>query len=308
MKRIIKYLLLLLVIVPLNVKACPHIDSKGVKHFEFYNEDYTVMTMMYPRDSYLYSRDIVWSPDNTMLTLEDEKNIVSEGFGFPIVQNFETYKSNYYFTDESLSKGNKKEKDYKTTIDGIDNMNVNGDYVDLTVSFKNTINDSKKYVKKDTEQLYYTINVKKEDASKVSDKINNTKVLNDSVYKVSSLYTITNSGYKSTEVKIDEFLDDVIIKINNTNDSDLVAVNLSYDIEPIDVIYDNGLTFKVSKPGNYVLINKNDIDNISNSNEIETYDNEVEKNSNNIIIISLVAGLALVVGVVILLLKKKKND
>lgn len=64
MKKIIKIgIVLTIVFYTFNVFACPHVDDNGIPHFQFYNEDYT---MMYPMVNYFYSRDVEMNPDGVL--------------------------------------------------------------------------------------------------------------------------------------------------------------------------------------------------------------------------------------------------
>jgi len=81
MKKITSYLLIfVLLITPFNVLACPHVDDQGRLHFQFYNDDWTIVTKIYPMEHHLYGREV---------SMDDTTRLYSQSFGFPMLMSLE---------------------------------------------------------------------------------------------------------------------------------------------------------------------------------------------------------------------------
>ncbi len=332
MKKLTKLIKLALILIvaltfPLQGLACPHVDKDGVYYFQFYNEDYTIMTMMYPRKNYLYSKDVPLD-DVGVVSSENEDTIINESFGFPLAQDKTAYFQNYWFVDEKLESENWKELDIKTTIEGLNDLLVSGKNFNLNVGLMNTFNKSKKHIDKRVYQMYYNIYVDRLNDNNTETKYSNLikqyefDLIVPEILQVNTEYLITYSqdyGYEMNNIKIKKLYDDIEVQImNDNNNENTIALNLDKKISESNFIecnynsFDNLYSFTINEPGVYVILNKDlAIDMIMKNNETIKTDENFDK-SNDIddtkdILKIFVYISALIVPIIIFIIFKRKK-
>lgn len=334
MKKIFNYIIIILMlfIYPLNALACPHVDSDGNAHFQFYNSDYTIMTMMYPRENYFYAKDIPL-PEEFVMNKEVENNILNEEFSFPLVQDKETYWSNYWFIKNELMRDDWRSKEYKTTVEGIDYLKVDGkDYI-LKVGLKNTYSDSKRFhnMKNITQMLY---NIKVDKLNEDKNEVKYKKIVEDNkfdldipeIFKIDFEYyilTMEKDNYKEKKEEFKTLYDDITIKLKSTKlPEDIVAVNLDKAIDednqiPVVLNKDGYYEYTIKESGVYVLLRKNSfrsskLDKLNSEKkeiEQEVKKKQEESNKNSYTIFGLILVSIIVIGFFVIKgLNNNNND
>lgn len=316
MKNKFKIFLVLLLFVPTTVMACPHIDANGDAHFQLYNEDYTIMTMMYPKDGYLYGKNVPLDEDGG-LTVENANNILDETFGFPLKQDKETYYYNYWFTDKDLVNGNWKDKDIKTTVEGLESLTIEGKNFTALVGLPNTLEKSSKFNNDSVTDIYYNLtlkNLRDKELKKYNKLLETYKISNltDLLLKVSAEYAVTTvddmqHGYN--EVEMDKFYDAINIRVNgNASDKKIVAINLDDDYTENNMIecsYNENsyYSFDVMEPGTYVIVEKPD-EIVKPVIERDTKETQKEDKTNYMPLI--IGGILILICTVMIFINKKK--
>jgi hypothetical protein len=268
MKKLNKLLLLVFtfVLFPIQAHACPHVDEEGNKHFQFYNEDYTEMTKMYPKDGYLYNKNVYI----------DTEELISEDFGFPLIQDKETYMQNYYFIDYRTQSEDWDTIEIKTTVEGLESMTVEGTGYKLKVGLENTFNNSRKYQNDKLLQMYYNVFIKdinnnkdNEKYSNIASRIeaNNLELIIPNILEIDTEYFTMNTlenNYETENIIIDELYDNIEVTIPNANSNEnVVAININNVIDPsktLECIYDNNekaYKFKIEEAGTYIIVKNN---------------------------------------------------
>lgn len=339
MKKIIdKILLSVILLLPINTLACPHIDLAGEYHLQFYNLDYTEMTMMYPLQNYLYGKTVPMSIENGMI-VSNETDILTETFGFSLALDTASFLSFYWFTDESLEYATPEDLNIKTTIEGLENQVVSSLYYNLDINLNNTFDESRKFITDEIDQMYYNINV--ENISKNSNtsyhtllNANNITIIQDTILSIEAEYVITDivDYYHNTENKaIRTLYDPIEVQIKGSESSkDVVAMNLDDNLTQdnfIDVIYDNGMyKFEIENEGTYVVVEKNTSLDLKETNSLELKNDEptssnntdndyyndidhkeTEEKNNSTIYIFAGISIILIIGTLILFSKIKKS-
>lgn len=311
MKKLISFLIIIL-LIPNMVNACPHIDKNGKSHFQFYNDTYTEMTMMYPRLHHLYGKIVPLLEDGS-ITDENQDKIISESYGFPLLQDKQTYWYNYWFTDKDLMNGNWKDQDIQTTIEGIDNLNIQGENYNIDVGLTNTFSKSKKFVNDEVTEMYYNVFIKKLNKQKKGKtkyeniiKDYEMKLIISDIIEIKAEYAITSQNkdlqYSYNKLDIDRFHDTMKYNIKSKfNEKEIVAVNLLNDYNEDNLIKCNYLndhyTFEVDEPGVYILIEK--------QNEIKKIIKEETREKNNNIVFIFVPVIIILSLITIFILKRK---
>lgn len=337
MKKIInKIFLSLILLSPFNVVACPHIDLSGEYHLQFYNLNYTEMTMMYPLQNYLYGKTVPMSIENGMI-VSDELDILTETFGFSLALDTASFLSFYWFTDESLEYATPEDLNIKTTIEGLENQIVSSLYYNLDINLNNTFEESRNFITDEIDQMYYNVNV--ENISKNSNTsyhnilaANNINIIQDTILKIEAEFVITDivDYYHNTENKaIRALYDPIEVQIKSTESSkEVVAMNLDRSLTQdnfIDVIYDNGVyKFDIDQEGTYTIVEKNtsldlkdtvveDLKNdeptLNDTNDLYNDISHVESDEKDNTTLYIITGISitLIIGSIILFLKIKKS-
>ena len=316
MKKIIKLILIVFILTPSIVLACPHMDSNNTKHFQFYNDDYTRMEMMYPKEYFLYSKVVPLDMNNPMLY---ENDIIEETYGFAVVQDIEAFIGNYWFTDEKYQNTPADQLDIKPTIEGLTNIEVVSDDYKLDIGLLNTYNKGNDVKEESTYQLYYNILVKKLETKNYKDDISkhNLNILTNNIYNINTSFLNTSKDgviYKSNDIKIDTLYDDIKVKLKVEEKlENVVAINMDLPINEVNYIaptYNDGYyEFDINTPGNYTLVESTNI--IQEENIIEpitpptTPSNSNKDNTSIYIIIGLVVAIIIVSTLIIINSKKK---
>lgn len=324
MKKLSKFsLLIVLLLIPVNVFACPHSDSNDELHLQTYNGDYTEVTMIYPKENYLYAKECYMEIVGSSYTI-DEENILKEQFGFPIYQDATSYITYYWFLDQSLLETELDELDEDITVENYDSLYVVGDGYNLEVGLTNTYKNGITYINDLSYQIYYEVNV---------DKLNNDEnylsliekyelsLLSEDIIKIDAQYMITEeSGFTyETEYKdIANLYDEIIVSYYSEEYSEnAVVVNLS-EINSDDFIgvsySDNYYTFTIDSSSVYVIADYTEIseeDGYVTPDDVVVFDTtntEVEPESVNytLYIIIGVAAVIVLTTTIIILSKKKK--
>lgn len=329
-KHVNKLILFITVLlIPINVLACPHIDSQGESHLQIYNDDYTEMTMIYPEDGYLYSKDVLMGIDGALaVAYEDE--LLFESFGFPIMQSITSYITYYWFLDETLLETELDDVDVEATVENYDKMTTYGINYFLEVGLSNTYDKGITYETDYTDQIFYDVFINKlneeEDETKYSSIIdnNNLILLADEIFDVTAEFLIIeleNYVYSNEYIDIDDFYDDITINVYSDNQNDnAIVLNLNNSISEeyyIDTTYnesENYYSFTITESGVYIVVDETqievseeeaDIDTEDDTIIINTEDNEKEDYTFVYYIIGGIAVLAsLSVGII--LAKRKK--
>ena len=334
MKKIYKVILALLIFTTSSVYACPHSDKFGQAHFQFYNEDYTEMIMMYPRDKHIYAKTVPMDTTaNDLFKYEDD--IIDESYGFPLLQDEETYKQNYWFIDDSIFEEGAQ---FETTVEGTDSLLVTNIDYKLNVGLKNTFLKHKSLLTEYSNQILYNVLLDRVDTTKDNkysrylNKINLNLKKKD-ILNINAEYmitTITNNEYATEYRKINQLEDEIKVYIKSENfNTDIIVLNLNDVLTEnsyIETIYNNGFyEFNINKPGSYVLVDKNSytsenldffvikqvsVDDFADEEKISDEESDQEKESFDIskhlpILIIIPVIISLIV-VVIILNKKKK--
>ena len=255
MKTVNKLLIILttLLISIETVNACPHVDEDGNAHFQFYNESYTEMIMMYPRENHLYNKTVVM----------ETKELIEESFGFPIVQEFEAYLESYYFIDERLQTEDWESLEISTTVENISNLEVPGTGYSLDIGLTKSYSHLIELSKDITFQMFYNVGVtKKNDYSLLDD--NNVEFLVEDTFEVSldySLINIENEEYYYSKSSLTESKDPITMYIESDNiNENAIVVDLYEDLLMDNIIKttyntsENAYEFIINKPGNYTII------------------------------------------------------
>ena len=329
MKKIIKLILICILFIPLNVLACPHVDVNGVSHFQFYNMDYTVMTMMYPKKHHLYSKDVPMG-ENGEVVVEYEDDIILESFGFPLKQDKQAYWDNYWITDVNLQTENWADLIDKTTVEGIKKVDVVGENYNLEVFLTNTFNNSLQYVDEKVWQVYYNIDTnyikyEKTNYKKVIEQSKLSLLTNDAL-NIKANYMVTDSpeyNYENESINIDKFFDEINVSIKSDKVSDNpVVLNLNKDINETNYIEcnysNNNYNFVITEPGVYVVVdNKDIVEQTINLDELiekeekveDTNDNKStvleDKEQNKFLIPSILFSITVIIVILWFIFKKK---
>lgn len=311
---IIIVILSLLFLWPVNMYACPHIDENGEIHFMFFSDDYSETIRVYPKINHYYSK----------VTDENEK-LLYEEFSFPLVQDKATYFSYYSFVDESLLQDGGLFSDVKTTVEGLNSVNVSGKGYELVVNVKETFNKRKKYINKYTHQLGYNVNVTRlndnissleyEKSKKI---INNNKLnlIDQNILKVKSNISVMDNeenNWKKKTININKYYEEIVISINlpnsrlaNMDKAKLVVVNLEDSNLYKSIIYGQYdenkqiYTYSISNNGTYVIVENNIED-----KESEDIDIKEKSNKRSNVTIYLIIGGLVLMFVLIYSIKKK---
>lgn len=268
-----KIILFLILLIPFNVLACPHVDKDGNSHFQFYNEDYTEMNMMYPKENYLYTKNIV-NVDNI---ITDPLELLDESFGFPLVQDKDGYVQNYYFIDKRVQSENWNDLEIKTTVEDINNMLVSGKNYNLNVNLNNTYENSKEYNDGKIFQMYYNIfvnrlNDNKEESFNIDKIVKNNKLnqVVPEILDIKATYSIMDTeeyDYNFETIDINSFYDEIEVQVISDKKEEAMVINLKRNVKEEDIIeciYNentNSYNFIITEPGIYVIVEKEILEN-----------------------------------------------
>lgn len=327
-KKLSSILLFVLCIAPINVFACPHIDSEGGVHLQTYNETYTKMNMIYPMDNYLYTKEVTMILDG-VYPVANEDEILSETFSFPVYQLVTSYITYYWFLDSSLLESDIEQLDVKTTVEGVESMYVEGGSYHLEVGLPNSFNESQNYINEYSDQLFYAVKiVTSNDYETYEDRLSelNLVLIEEDILSINAEFMITevdNYVYETTYEAIDELYDYIEVGVpTDESEYSLIVINLDEAITEDDIIYpeyvDNHYIYEINNSGNYALAYKtsdeliNEIiestDEESESEYLNLNDVIVEEENNNLIyIISGIVGTIIVIATVLLIVLKKKK-
>ncbi len=321
-KKIIS--LLIIIFIPFNVYACPHVDSEGNAHLQTYNEDYTKMDMIYPKEGYLYVRNVDMSIESSMVKAHED-TLHNEIYSFPVLLNATDYMTYYWFLDDSLVQNGVENLDVETTIKNTDSMHMCSDKYDLNIHLSNSYTKGLTYEGDYITQIYYdVIVVDQSDNEKYIDKISDANLtkISDTIIDLSARYQVTkveDYRYETTYKAVKEFDDLVEVTIkSNENLDNIVAVNLDKTINADNFLEvtktDLGYTFNAENEGNYALVEKTDaftevvVEEDVEEKEI-TADIEIEEKNEEInLIIPIVIGSIILISIIItvIVLKKRK--
>lgn len=330
MKKLNKFcLFLILLILPIDVLACPHVDESGNLHLQTYNSDYTKVTMIYPRENYLYSKEVYMDIEGiNMIPYED--NILSEEFGFSIYQEITSYITFYWILDESLTYTDFDEIDAEITVENYDSLLVSGDNYTINAGLTNTYDEGIKYLNDNTFQIYYDIVVEnlQEDEdyqSLISEYEMN--LLNEEIFSIEADFMVVEvDGYLyDTEYKtINNLYDDITVNIYSEEyNENAVIINLNEISNDnfIEVSYsDSYYSFTTDKTGIYVLVEYLEISEEEEfleelpeeeDEDVIIYDEVEEAESDSVNYIAYIIGgslaLVLLISIVGFVIIKKNN-
>lgn len=321
MKKISLILVLIITMFCLSdVNACPHVDSKNESHFQFYNEDYTVMSLLYPRQYYLYGKDVPCDTSGLLLP-ENEDKVYKEAFSFSLALDLDAYYSNYWFMDQNLQSENWEKLDLKTTVKDLENLSVSGKNYNLNVFLKNTYNYSLTLMDNKVYQMYYNVYVDRlnDDSSETFYhdiiKKNKFKLLVDDILKIDTVITVTDNeeyDFALEKIEVKKLYDEIEVKIKSDKlDKEVVAINLDNikSSNLIDCIYEvDSYKFNIKEPGVYILISKDTVidESINEDKIIIDYNVKEEKeNSINIrLYVLIISGVVLIISILIILFIK----
>lgn len=328
MKKLNRLLFLLLVILyPVNILACPHVDSEGNSHLQTYNSDYTIMTMIYPEVSYLYIKEVYMAIEGVNV-IAYEDNVISEQFGFPIYQQMTDYITYYWFLDDTLLDMELEDIDIDITVENLDSLYVSGDGYSLNVGLSNSYDKGITKLTDITSQIYYNINVEKlTDENNSYDEVvekYNIELLHNEYFEITSEFMVIEIDgylYDTDYVDIDQFYDEVEVELHDIDYyEDLVVINLDSDFSEEDYIQaeyteDGCYKFTISEGGVYVLAKNISVD--YEEEVVEEEDSDVTvltttpTNQSNNYIYYIAGGGLVVVGtittIVVIKLKKTKR-
>jgi len=271
--KLISYLLILIILLtPFKVLACPHVDEQGRLHFAFYNEDWTIVTKMYPQRLHLFSQEV---------SMDDSTHLYSESFGFPIVKSREAHLSMYALFDEMfINMSNEQWQqvgslELTTTVENIDRMLVNGTNFNLNIGLTNTFQNSVRNLAHDIYEKYFNIH-----ARRLNDLTNrnsdyfirtnrmitqrNLELVVPEILQITAEKTTINDNWETNEIQVNQLHDPIEIQIYaNQRNHEVVAINLNQELNSnnlIEVAFDEvnqRYFFEIEEPGIFALINTN---------------------------------------------------
>ncbi len=316
-------ILILLLIIPINVFACPHVDRNGGAHIQTYNNDYTEANMIYPKENYLYVKDVTMEIDEKMFTNIDEDNILKETYSFPVLLDLGTYVMYYWFLDESLVTGNYKEGDIETTIANLDKINVDNINYNLSINLSNTYTNGLEYETNKTQEIYYDVNID----SKYEDKkyINlieesGIELVSNDILNVDAKYKIVNNDnnvYETVHEEIKDLYDKInMTLITDSEEEDIIAINLDEKLineNFIEVVKtEGGYSFDIDKDGTYILAKNSEIKEveIEETVEIEEDTHVIKKQDENVnnMLIYCVTGAVVIILICFIAIKIFKKN
>lgn len=295
MKKLTKFILLIvLTCIPVNIFACPHVDSEGNQHLQTYNSDYTIMNMIYPMEGYLYTKIVTMYLDGVYV-VPNEDTVLSEGFGFAIAQDLTTYMGYYWFMDESYVTNDYEDLDIEVTVENTENQYVSGTGYSLNVYFENTYTAGVSLENEYTNQVYYevlvdqlTVDERSSDQSLFISE-NDLALANEEIFYVTAdfLHVEINSYlYTSTYFNIYDFYDDVEVCL----ESDVllnnpVAINLDNFTSEEDFIKttyneeEGCYDFTINEVGSYIVVESFDV--VYTNSSTEKLENDIVLDENN---------------------------
>lgn len=321
----------LLLLCPFTVLACPHEDSYGNYYLQVFNSDYTILSMIYPRPNYLYSKDTNIEIEGIDILI-DEDNPLKEQYGFAIYQDIRSYITLYWFIDDSLMIGDPDDLDVETTIENYDSLTTIGDNYFLNVGLTNTYKKGITYKNDLTNQIYYNVDFEKineseEHISLISEY--NLTLIEEDIMKLDAEFMIVekeNYTYNTDYEHLEDLHDSITIDYYSENEvENAVVINLNqlYTDQFIETTYNDGYySFTIDKSGVYVIANYVEIseedgyiyvyEEIDEYEEEETILNNETSEENNIsnIIIYIAGGSSLFIIVIITLyiIANKEED
>jgi|GEM_PF-4258744 len=318
MKKLIKVSIIIFVaFFSYQVMACPHVDKYGRSHFQFYNDDYTIMTMMYPRESHVYSKDVELDGSGVIKD-DDQDHVLNEKISFPIIQNINDYKQTYYFIDERLQAEDWYDKQIKTNIEGIENLEVVGETFTIKAGLSNSYFDGITYDGEDVTQVNYNILVdilnEDESITTYNELIKKTELelALPNIISIDANYEITENtqfGPKTTAVNLNQFKDPTEFYLNSSEqfENEVVLIKLDELSEDTQKVgYQNSAYhFSLKKPGVYAVVYKASVKaNIANFSDTGA---DRDFFSNNLILIFTSIAALFIIGLG-MIFKIKKND
>lgn len=334
----ILFIISVFLMVPYNVFACPHIDASGNAHLQIYSDDYTQMTMIYPKTNYLYNKEVYMSAKNSMLVAHEDY-LLKETYSFPVYRDNAAFLTYYWFTEDTLSSTTPDELVESTTVEGVDSVNVLGKSYSIDVYLTNTYKECLNYINKFSTEAYYNLiveDVSNEESNQLFNNIikdNNIDIIG-SPYLIQSEYMNTmyeDISYSTKYTKIDNYLDDIIFSVSSEYVGDAVAINLYKPINEVNYIeatYSDGVySFNVEEEGAYILVPlssdivQQDLDTVIDTgdiddkyqdlgtNSLDIDSNDSESNNNLTFVIGLVSViLVLLVSFVVVMKKFNKKS
>ncbi|MCL2563900.1 MAG: hypothetical protein FWE08_07690 [Oscillospiraceae bacterium] len=267
------FLVIALLAAPFHASACPHFDDEEDLYWAFYNEDYTIMTQVFPRQwpLHLLSRTV---------PVDEPWTILTELFSFPLVQSRESYMSVYALVDDFIATDGwgqgLDEFEFQTTVEGSDDAFVFGTGVNLMVGFANTFEASRQHVNDDVYEMHYDIRLTKLNDEvgmpfpEIAERLDraNLELATPEIVQISTNFTTMSDSWELEQIEISALYDPVEVQIetwNSENENDVVAINLSRPFHASEAIpvsfrfnewqWIGTYSFEIEEPGIFALVN-----------------------------------------------------
>ena len=318
-KKIITILLIIYLLLPLTVYSCPHIDADGNVYFRDHHEvDSLFLTMMYPRDNHVYTKDVF---------MDDRDQLIGEGFRFPVLRSIESFLQMNFF-DESIFEGidgNIMDIDVETTVRNIEYMIVDGTWFRLNVGLSNSYLESKKHIHPYYNEMFYHVDVRKvTDLDQISyervngmlDRRNLERIIPNAI-QINAEFLLIHStvdSFSTRSVDIFDLYDDIEVMIaTDKHYGDVVAINLDRPLNSDNVIpltyheETSEYRFTISEGGTFALVDADFDEELFNQffeEERIIIEREEENNTNFIWIIIVIV----VISGIIIIKKTKKSE
>ncbi len=323
MKKILtNILLLLLILLPSTVFACPHYDEDGNIHLQTYNDDYSMINMLYPKDKHLHVKTVN-SIDKDYYIIPDYDALQYETFSFAIIQNNETYYTYYWYVNNDLLP--EDVDTIENTVKNLEYMNVTSNDFNLKVFFTNTYGEGSKFNNEYTKEIYYDVIIaNKIEDTQYTDIIanKNMTLYSEKIVQIDARFNIMEVNgydYSNEFEEIISLYDEVIIEMDITSTEErLVAVNLDKPITEnsfinVTKISDTKYSYSVNEVGTYAIVSIDEDnfipDEITNVSVDGTSETEFDESGTEIhYIIGIIVAFIITIIVVSIVSKKSKNN
>ncbi len=273
MKKLAKIALIIMLLFPFTINACPHFDEEGNLYFMYYDmEDYNVTVILYPRGDYNQEyKYFIESPEGDYLDEKPSESILfEENFEVPLYRVRDIYDFDSPFSGDS-----------EPIVQNDDEVLITGDFFDIKVR----LSDAKdKILPKNLESIStasYLINHKIIDEKALNNEFEvlknifkDTDLNFEKAHHFSTGQMIIDQNWLEEEISFDSIEESKKVSMDNPYEFPVVLHVNSLNKKDIDVsvvpfeIIDNKIVYEVEENGYYILGDSaEEIDNFSVRNE-----------------------------------------